>query len=357
MAPTEDEPTTHSGHQGRPEVVVIFNQKGGIGKTTTSVNLAACLAALGHRVALIDLDSQGNATANLGITGPLTRGAHDLFFGTASLAEVLRPTDFDRLSVCGATEELTAAEFQLASVSDPQRCLDRAIDAARGVADYVVIDCPPALGLPTVNALVAGDLALMPASPEPMSRDGLAKAWRQIQRVRANLNHRLDVAGILLTMTASDGLHQAMAATIRAEFGARVLATEIPYDPAVVEASSRDLPVVVHAPDSPAAKAYLDVARTVVARTRAARGTDPAGDAATAGAALRAWHRLEDSYDPPWADEHGEEPEAGWVPQTAPAVMPAGFGWRVGVAALLFLLGAVVGFAAGAAWRSWPGPT
>lgn len=346
---------------GRPTVVTIFNQKGGIGKTTTAVNLSVCLAAMGHTVVLVDLDSQSNATTGLGLVAPPTRGAYELIAGTATLAEVRKPTAFPNLFVCAATDELAGADIELAVADDPQHRLARAVKGLPGDVDYVVVDCPPALGMLPVNGLVACDWAILPVTPEPMARDGLAKAWRHIQRIRANLNRHLEVAGILLTMTGADGLRSAMAETIRAEFGRRVLATSIPYDPVVVEASSHDRPVVVHAPDSAAARAYVELAGRIVASTHARahggmvaddEGGPPASgvDPAPVTAVLRQWRGA--APDHPSAAGHGDDPEQGWTPAEAALGRPVvpGMRWKLAVAALLLLLGGVVGFVAGRRW-------
>lgn len=354
-------PANTSSAGGRPTVVTIFNQKGGIGKTTTAINLSVCLAALGYTVVLVDLDSQSNATTGLGIVAPPTRGAYELIAGTATLAEVRKPTPYPNLFVCGASDELAGADIELAMAEDPQLRLARALTGLPGDVDYVVVDCPPALGMLPVNGLAACDWAVLPVTPEPMARDGLAKAWRHIQRIRTNLNRHLEVAGILLTMTGTDSMRQGMAETIRAEFGSRVLPVTVPYDPAVVEASSLDRPVVVHAPDSPAAKAYVDLARLIVARTHARTGAGTpvamdelppvsSVDPAPATEALRAWGVRDDPPRHSSASAHGGDPEPGWAPSAAEgAELPVvpGLRWKLGVAVLLFVLGALLGFVAG----------
>ncbi len=358
MTVAEFGPASQSPAGGRPTVVTIFNQKGGIGKTTTAVNLSVCLAALGHTVVLVDLDSQSNATTGLGIVAPPTRGAYELIAGTATLAEVRSPTAFPNLYVCGATDELAGADIELALDSDPQHRLAQAVKGLPGDVDFVVVDCPPALGMLPVNGLVACDWAILPVTPEPMARDGLAKAWRHIQRIRTNLNRHLEVAGILLTMTGPDPLHTAMAETIRAEFGQRVLPVVIPYDPVVVEASSHDRPVVVHAPDSAAARAYVDLAGMIVARTHARAGGVAAGGRPAAGApimaVLHAWARRDAEADLPSTARHGDEPDPGWTPSEVALAQPVvpGARWKIGAALLLFLLGGLLGVIAGRRWDS-----
>lgn len=246
--------------QRQPLVVTIFNQKGGIGKTTTSVNLAVVLAAMGRRVAIIDLDSQNNATSSLGMAVTAAPGAYRLLSGAGDLAETMLATPFPGLSLCAASDELVGADIELAMTETPQVHLRDAIRARPAEVDVVLIDCPPALGMLPVNALVASDLALLPVSPEPLAREGLLKAWRHTHRIRANLNPTLEVLGILLTMVDKTPVHREFASTLKAEFGRRVLPVTVPRDPAVLEASAQEMPVAVFDPESAAARAYVDLA-------------------------------------------------------------------------------------------------
>lgn len=354
----------------RPIVVAIFNQKGGIGKTTTSVNLAVCLAAFGKAVTLIDLDAQSNATSSLGHAAVPSVGAYGLIAGAASLDEVTVQTRIPNVSVCAATDELAGAELELALAEDPQHQLARALRHIHG-AEYVIIDCPPALSMLPVNALAAADLAILPVSPEPMARDGLHKAWHHIQRIRANLNPRLEVAGILVTMIDDQAVHASLAETIRAEFGERVFPFAIPRDRAVVEACTRDMPVALISPDSPSSQAYLTLAAHLLAASpgrkhptvepdddadddEAERPPSPTRpDTAAAAATLRQWGS--ELGTPPAAHEGpGPTPDPTWTVASLPDYNARAangvWWWKLGVAVLLFLLGVVIGLSAAMGW-------
>lgn len=256
-------------------VITAFNQKGGIGKTTTSVNLAVCLAAFGKRVVLVDLDSQGNATTSLGIPTTARKGAYDMITGAVNLTEASLKTRFDGLSLCAATDELAGVDVELAQRHQSRELLRNAVRAEQDQFDFIVIDCPPALGMLPVNALVAADVALMPVMPQPLAHDGLHKAWRHIHKIRDNLNPDLVIDGILLTFTGADDLALEQAAAIRREFAKNCLPMDVPLDPQVVVASRHDLPVVVYDPDCPAAQAYVQLTQHFLAVTESRRRRMP----------------------------------------------------------------------------------
>jgi chromosome partitioning protein len=258
----------------RPIAITVFNYKGGVGKTTTSVNLAVALAALGCRTILIDLDGQGNATSSLGMTTRVATGSYNLIAGNATLAEASHHTVFPGLSVCPATDDLAGTDLELAMASQPQHQLRLRLEDAAVEADVVVIDCPPALGMLPVNALVASDWVIMPVSPEPLAREGLHKAWYNVNRIRLNLNRGLQVMGILVTLAEEAEVHDRFSESIRADFGPRVLPIKVPRDQAVLEASAKDCPVVIHDPDSAAARAYVNLAAAVHATVLAPAGID-----------------------------------------------------------------------------------
>lgn len=250
------------GESIRPYVITIFNQKGGIGKTTTSVNLAISLAAFGHSVAIIDLDSQGNASTSLGhrvSTGG--KGAYELISGTGRLMDCSKPTRFSNLAICASSSELAGVDLEFADDKNARYLLRDAIRASDSSFEYILIDCPPAFGLLPVNALAASDMVLLPVTPHPMARDGLHKAWGHIQQVRANINPALLVGGVLVTMTAPEEIQQGVELTLGQEFGNRIWPVAIPLDQNVITASSADLPVTVFDPDSPASLQYLKLAR------------------------------------------------------------------------------------------------
>ncbi|MCR6631533.1 MAG: ParA family protein [Magnetospirillum sp.] len=254
-----------------PRIITVFNQKGGVGKTTTSVNVAVCLAAFGRRVALIDLDSQSNATANVGVTPPVASGAYHLITGRAPFAECLRPTPFAGLRLVGGSDELAWADIELALGGQPEAGLTRALQTAPDDLDVIVIDCPPAPGVVSVNALVAADAVVMPVMPSPHARDGLHKAWWNVNRVRSNFNQQLSVIHILLTLTEEGDLTQRLSEDIMAEFGNRVMPVLVPRDNVVIEAAGRDLPVAVMASGSAPARAYVRVAESAAGPVGARR--------------------------------------------------------------------------------------
>lgn len=248
----------------RPLIVTVFNQKGGVGKTTTAVNAAICLAAFGKRVALVDLDSQSNATANVGVPPPVATGAYHLITGQASFEQCLRSTPFDNLRLVGGSDELAWADIELAMGEQPEAAMSRALAVLPDNLDAIVIDCPPAPGIVSVNALVAADLVVMPVMPSPHALDGLHKAWWNVTRVRSHFNRGMEGLHILLTMTEDSDLTRRLSADIMAEFGSRVLPIMVPRDGSVIEAASRDLPVAVLAAGSAPARAYVRVAELLL---------------------------------------------------------------------------------------------
>lgn len=338
----------------RPLVVTIFNQKGGIGKTTTTVNLAVCLAAMGRSVALVDLDSQSNATSSLGMTTPVGTGSYLLLSAGGSLAEAMHGCHYPNLSVCGATDELVGADIELAVSASPQTMLRNSIRGQAADVDVVLIDCPPALGMLPVNALVASDVAILPVTPEPLAREGLHKAWRHINRIRVNLNPRLSVFGVLLTMTSDSAIHREFTETVRAEFGSRVLPVSVPRDPMVLTASAQEMPVAVFDPDCRASRAYIRLAvelvgwvgRPAVAAEAASAASEapafePGGseDIDDIRTVLRQWRERIGgeslSFSPPPADSHASGDEsAAAEPERQPSR------W-------LSVLWALLGFASG----------
>lgn len=334
-------------------VITIFNQKGGIGKTTTSVNLAICLAALGHRVVLVDLDSQSNASAGIGLTAPAPTGAYQLITGKAKFAECIRRTRFEGLSLCAGSDDLAWADIELAGYPEPQLALGRALEDVPATWDFVIIDCPPAPGIVSVNALVAADAVVMPVMPSPHALDGLRKAWWNVNRVRRNYNAELRLAGVLLTMTEDAALPRELAETIGAEFGGRVLPVAIPREHVVTEAAARDMPVAVLAPGSAPAEAYLrlamDLRQTLDEDSGASRdGWEQALDR------LGAWHEaiLEQPFER--SERPGPAPETGWAPAAREAeaaeaalIDAAVFRWKLAVGVALMVLGAMLGFVAG----------
>ncbi len=255
----------------KSRVIAVTNQKGGVGKTTTAINLAAGLALSGHRTLLVDLDPQGNATSGLGLKQHAASGLTVYHALTdqpqGNAAAYLVPASVTGLSLIPATRDLTGAEIELIGLPDRERRLKQIIDALRDRFEYVVIDCPPSLGLLTLNGLVAADSVLIPLHCEFFALEGLADLVGTMRRVRAAYNPTLDIEGVLLTMYEErTNLGQQVAKDVREFFKDKVFTTVIPRNVRLGEAPSHGLPGVVYDARSRGAEAYLALAREVVAR-------------------------------------------------------------------------------------------
>lgn len=242
----------------RPYIVAIFNQKGGISKTTTSTNLAVCLAAHGKSVVVIDLDSQGDSTKSLGVDPNSKKGIYDLFVGTAELSEVIQQTVFDGVRVIPSTYSLAGIEIKLSEMKDSQRTLAAIVAHAQLDCDYVVIDCPPALGILPINALATAHAVIIPVTATPYANDGLLRTLPSIKYVQEGLNKNLLLQGVLFTIHDRHKSARKISQMIRARLGGTVYAAEIPRDNTVIEAAAARLPVCVYAPRSAAGKSHLD---------------------------------------------------------------------------------------------------
>ncbi|MCX5770537.1 MAG: AAA family ATPase [Candidatus Hydrogenedentes bacterium] len=248
-------------------VIVIANQKGGVGKTTTAINLSACMAAAGMKTLLIDLDPQGNATSGLGVQKQaLSRSVYDTLVDHVALAEVVQPTLVDGLMVVPATKDLVGAEIELVDVPEREYRLRRQVEQIRDAYDYVFIDCPPSLGLLTLNGLVAADGVLITLQCEYYALEGLSELLHTIVLVRDKLNPRLRLQGVLLTMYQHTNLSKQVMDDVRAHLGQKVYETVIPRNVTLSEAPSFGKPVIYYDVKSPGARAYLALAREVAAR-------------------------------------------------------------------------------------------
>jgi chromosome partitioning protein len=245
-------------------IYALANQKGGVGKTTTAVNLAACLAEAGQRALVVDLDPQANATSGLGERANGT-SSYDLLDG-APLTQLAMQTRFENLDLVPSKPELAGAAVELARREDGDRYLADALGAP-GEYAFVFLDCPPSLGPLTVNALAAADRVLVPVQAEYYALEGLAQLVRSVNLVRARLNSKLEIAGVLLTMVdRRTRLAADVAAEVRRHFGDLVFDTAVPRSVRLAEAPSHGLPVIAYDRSSSGADAYWKVAMELVER-------------------------------------------------------------------------------------------
>ena len=248
-------------------VYAIANQKGGVGKTTTAVNLAACVAEAGYDALLVDIDPQCNATIGLGVSKEADKSIYDVLTGDAAVDDVIVPSSIDRLALVPSSPDLAGATVELPRLDQPEVQLRQALAPVRERFAFTLLDCPPSLGPLTVNALVAADKVIVPVQSEYFALEGLAGLLDTLSLVQRELNPRLTVAGMLLTMHDSrTKLAQDVEREIRDHFPELVFDTVIPRNVRVGEAPSFGKPVIHHDPHCAGADAYFELAKEVAAR-------------------------------------------------------------------------------------------
>ncbi|HEX4985910.1 MAG TPA: ParA family protein [Burkholderiales bacterium] len=245
-----------------PRILAITNQKGGVGKTTTSINLAASLATVGRRVLLVDLDPQGNATMGSGIDKrKLGKTVYQVLLGEADIGDVCTKSPSGGFDVVPANRELAGAEVELVNLPGREARLKNALDQVAGQYDYVLIDCPPALNLLTVNGLCAANAVMIPMQCEYYALEGLSDLVQTVKKVRANLNPGLEIEGLLRTMyDPRNTLAQQVSEQLQQHFGDKVYRTVIPRNVRLAEAPSHGLPALAFDRQSKGAQAYLALA-------------------------------------------------------------------------------------------------
>ena len=253
---------------GQTKVIAIINQKGGVGKSTTAINLSAALGEMGKQVLLIDLDPQGNSSSGLGVEkNRVSRCIYDALLNDISLTEIIIPDVSKGLDIVPATINLAGAEVELVSEMARENRLKDAIGPMRGRYDYVFIDCPPSLGLLTINALVAADKLLIPIQCEFYALEGVTKLLDSMKRVKSRLNPSLDIYGVLLTMSDNrTTLSRQVSDEVRRYFGKIVFETSIPRTVKLSEAPSFGQPITQYDPTGKGAQSYIDLAKEVISR-------------------------------------------------------------------------------------------
>lgn len=268
-------PAGNNGRGMNPDtrIITVANQKGGVGKTTTAINLGTALAAIGERVLIIDLDPQGNASTGLGIDRHEREvSAYDVLMGNATIAQAAVPTAVPNLSVVASTLDLLGIEMEIAGAPDRVRRLSKALDQSFHGFSYVLIDCPPSLNLLTMNSMAAADSVLVPLQCEFFALEGLSQLLQTVDQVRATINPAIDIQGIVLTMyDGRNNLANQVVDDVRAHMGDKVYQTIIPRNVRISEAPSYGKPAILYDLKCAGSQAYLQLASEVIRRERRLR--------------------------------------------------------------------------------------
>ncbi len=252
------------------KIVSFANQKGGVGKTTTCINLASYLSALGKKVLVVDMDPQGNATSGLGITkNQKIITLYDAIDGDKDILDVIRPTNISNLDIIPATVDLAGAEVELVSMKGREKVVKKLLDKVRDNYNYILIDCPPSLGLLTINALTTSNSVVIPIQCEFFALEGLTQLMNTIKLVKKHLNEEIDVEGVILTMKDNrSNLIQEVSQEIKRFFGKKVYETSIPRSIRLAEAPSHGKPIMTYDAKSKGGVAYFDLAKEFLNRNK-----------------------------------------------------------------------------------------